>query len=271
VAVPPGTRMKDALEAVLLGPPSVSLPHSLPAVEASGGKPPPDSLQAKWFMYMVNSNDDFRRLDIARDTVGGAYYLCGEDHNAGSIWITNSADLVAWREPTTLAHGPGFPSVAAHDKNVIVTFTESDHNTYLGVWPDEWPPPFSKEAPWPWAGSLQYRLSHDRGESWDATQEVPGAEKVISSRCAWAPDGTVWLVYEALSGFGTTTALWLTHSRDDAKTWSKPKQITEGKRVDRDPDIIVSKDKVIVAFSRCLRPGGWNSIWLWQEETKNLR
>lgn len=83
---------------------------------------------------------------------------------------------------------------------------------------------------------------------------------MISSRCVWAPDGTIWVVYVKWLGQTTSTALYLTHSVNGGRTWTQPEQITSGEWVDRDPDIAIFEGKVHVAFSRCRRPGNPSSI-----------
>lgn len=251
-----------AIAKALAGPPLTALPYSLPSVRASSRAPPPDSDAAKWFIYHVKEDKDFSRLDVCGDGEGSGYYLCGEDHVAETIWVTHSHDGETWRDPLALAQGAGFPAIAARGQRVIVTYTDAGEFTYQVIWPDD--RPRSDKFFWPPAGSLKYRLSEDGGKTWGEPKTLIERKEAISSRCVWAPDGTIWVAY--VKSLGGTSALCLASSRDEGRTWTEPQQITTSKRTDRDPEIAIWRGKVVVAFSRCLRPGGWDNIWLWQHE-----
>jgi len=95
--------------------------------------------------------------------------------------------------------------------------------------------------------------------------DIRGASHAISSRCVWGADGSLCVVYVKWLGDTMTTALCLVRSLDDGRTWTEPQEITSGEWVDRDVDIALADKELIVAFSRCRRPGTPSSLWIWQE------
>jgi hypothetical protein len=242
-------------------PPLAALPHSLAGTEPLR-MPPPDSDAAKWFVYPTTRGMDFRRLDLCRDSRGKTFYLSGEDQSAGSIWMTASEDGVHWRKTVTLAPQGYFTSIGASGGQVIVTYTDrSNQNLWWDDVPRQWR---GKERFWPACGPLKYRLSRDNGKSWTEPRGLVPGKDVISSRCLWSADGTIWVVYvKTVDEVGTS--LWLTCSVDGGQSWEEARQITDGKWTDRDVDIAIHEGKLIVAFARCLGPGNPNSIWIWEE------
>jgi hypothetical protein len=218
----------------------------------------------EWYLYDTKPLRRLLRFDLCWDAKGDAFYLCGEDHTSGAIWMTKSADALAWHKLVTVGQHGCFPAIGAHGGWVIVTFADAGEYSYQNRWYDDLPARARREFFWPARGPLKYRLSSDGGENWGEPQTIEASD-VISSRCVWAPEGTIWVVYVKWLGHTTSTALYLTHSTDGGGTWSEPERITSGEYVDRDPDIAIFEGKAHVAFSRCRRPGNPSSIWLWKQ------
>lgn len=149
----------------LTNPPATVLPHSLPETRVVGKKAPLESLPGKWFIYPARPVRDFKRLDLCCDPHSHTYYLCGEDHISGTIWMTASPDGTTWRELTTLASDVCFPAICAHADQIIVTFTDAGQFSYQNLWWDDDPPEYRANFFWPARGSLKYRLSSDGGEN----------------------------------------------------------------------------------------------------------
>ena len=119
------------------------------------------------------------------------------------------------------------------------------------------------ENHWPLLGTLMMQRSSDDGQTWSKPQTVVNNPLTIQSRTYLAPNGKLWLAYVQSDPdtYEHRTSLWLTSSQDDGKTWDKPQRLTDGKFLDREPDIISRDGKILVAFSRAGR-GINTNIWV---------
>ncbi|MDD3926591.1 MAG: sialidase family protein [bacterium] len=251
----------------LFQPPLTVLPHSLPNTKYLGEKPAPDSLTGQWFTYYVlGPPRDFKRLDLCRDEKTKTFFLAGENHISGNIWVSYSSDGVTWQEPIVLAQGPAFPAVGACEDKVILTYTEGASSLYQNQWYDDDPPGSRPDYYyWPATGTLKYRLSGDGGKAWSEPKTLVKTKNIISSRIFYGTDGVIRVVYVESLGY-EATRLCLVSSSDGGKTWTEAEPITDGKSVDRDPCITVWKNKVYVAFSRYKGINAPSSIWYWQKD-----
>lgn len=219
--------------------------------------------QARWYLWLPMPQMDCRRLWMAGGSRGEAVYICGEDHVAETIWCTSSLDTKKWGERVTVARDKAFPSLSALGRNAFMSYTDTGRFSYQNKWPDDLPAN-SGTSFWPRSGILKCRVSADLGRTWQAEETIPKTDNAISSACTWAADGTLWLVYVKSLEERMSTVLCLLSSSDRGKTWSKPKKITSGQWVDRDPSIIIHQGRPLVAFSRCRAPGKETTIWLWE-------
>ncbi|HOF88159.1 MAG TPA: hypothetical protein PLZ36_08670 [Armatimonadota bacterium] len=170
--------------------------------------------------------------------------------DAGNIWITSSADAGKTWAPQT-PFGWGFlPTLAVRDGEVFVVATDRVRQILIpdymwGYWPDDWP----KGAAWPVLGKLMLWR-------WQWGQALPQEPvvvvhepKAVQSTLAVRDDGLLVLIYAKTEYVGSTTSLWITTSRDGAH-WETPRQLTDGKFLDRDASAVFYRDALWIAFAR---------------------
>ena len=112
--------------------------------------------------------------------------------------------------------------------------------------------------------------SSDAGKTWSEPQVVVDDKQIIQSQACVDANGKIWLVYvQSIPNWyeRSGVALWLTSSSDGGKTWAVSARVTDGKHLDRDPDIIFHDGKLLVAFSRTTR-GANTNIWLAEIDPK---
>jgi len=242
--------------------PLAVLPHSQEGTQPA--IPVSPSARAR-FWWFPAEEADFTWVDICRDAKGGELWLCAVNTIFASrqLVVTHSSDGAHWSRSIGLARDACYPSICADSGRLIVSFTDAGETSHQSIWSDDLVAPFRPEQPFPaMRGALRCTVSPDGGRTWEAPCTI-AESGVISSRCAWAPDGTVWLVYVGWLGDGAGSALQLVSSSDGGATWTAPRQITPGGYVDRDVAIAVHDGRVVVAFSRCDEIGGPSGIWLW--------
>lgn len=208
----------------------------------------PDSVRAKL---------DYSHFSSARDNAG-YIWLAGIDneienrhrHKAGKyflqdgMWVMCSKDgAKTWQARKIIGRGD-YPTIACAKNGDLLVFSRE-----------------SKKLTSPGFGALMMQRSRDNGQTWSKPLKVID-DKVIQTRVYRAPDNRLWLAYVQTDSLQRRrTSLWLTSSNDDGKTWKKPQRITDGKRLDREPDMIWRDGKLLIVFSRA--GGDINTnIWL---------
>lgn len=206
---------------------------------------------------------DFSRFSATR-TEKGAIWLTGIDTQLADIeppqkylWAIKSDDQgKTWGARNVIARG-NFPQIIAPPKELQIYFTDVEQFGWQGQWPeDNGRQPMSGGYDWPGRGPLMMIRSKDDGKTWSAPQKIVDDKQIIQCRACVAPDGKVWLVYvqsDPDPGSSKRASLWLISSKDNGSTWSKPSQLTDGKYLDREPDIIYRDGKLLIAFSRAGR------------------
>lgn len=257
---------------------SVALPFAI-----KGFPPPPKQWQdgvAGRLQYPVQVHDSYFRPDLLISRSGGSWYMVGIEsqgrdmgnQGVGKIWFTKSADVgKIWQQRQLLNTG-NFPTLTQNSDNELLLFyVDAGLSGYLGEWPDDAVGPTRPgDVLWPGTGSLMMQRSSDDGKTWGKPQAVGSDKRVIQSRAYVASDGRIWLTYVQSGpslGVEKRTSLWLTSSKDGGKTWASPSQLTDGKYLDREPDLTVQDDKLLIAFSRSGR-GINTNIWLAKVDLK---
>lgn len=220
----------------------------------------------------VYSAEDFSRFSATTDQ-NNTVWLVGNDlYQSGLMWAIPSKDSGKhWGARVLLGVG-NFPTLVASAKQMTFIYTKMPKYGYQGVWPDDGDRQGARERGgynWPAPGSLMQRRSLDGGRTWLAPQPVLKDNQVIESRAVLASDGRIWLVYVRSDADPTTerTSLWLTSSGDGGKSWNLPRALTDGKFLDREPDMIADGGKIRIAFSRAGR-GIDTNIWLAEVDPK---
>jgi hypothetical protein len=246
--------------------PHAALPYSIRGTPRA----PVSGHAADHFLWPLAGNrgqENYRQPFLCIDHVTGRWYMVGvEDHrgSAGELWFTYSDDKgITWEERRLFAEGSRPSLVKSANGELLLLFTQSGKYGYQGVWPDDAPePPPQDQYDWPGMGPLGLLRSRDGGRTWGDPEVVVASDSVINGRCTVAPDGRLWLVYVEGPQIGTT-ALYLTSSADNGKTWATPVQISDGTRyLDREPDIAVWDDQVLVAFARSGLGLAGENVWV---------
>lgn len=72
----------------------------------------------------------------------------------------------------------------------------------------------------------------------------------------------MWLAYvQSDAQRRQRTSLWLSSSSDNGLTWQTPQRLSDGKTLDREPDLMWQDGKLLIAFSRAGRAIN-TDIWL---------
>jgi len=205
---------------------------------------------------------DFSRFSAVR-TDKGAIWLTGIDlvlAGAGMpqkyMWVIASDDGgKSWGARNMIGRG-NFPQIIALPEELQVYYVAVNQYGSLRQWSDD---AYLKNDPysrnWPWRDALMMVRSNDDGKTWSAPKKVLDDKKIIQCRACVAPDGKIWMVYVQSNPDPEKrrTSLWLTSSSDNGSTWAKPSPLTDGKYLDREPDITYQDGKILIAFSRAGR------------------
>lgn len=170
--------------------------------------------------------------------------------DVGNIWIVSSTDGgKTWAPQAPLGWGL-MPTLAVRDGEVFVVATDRVRGTLIpdymwGYWPDEW----TKGPAWPVLGKpMLWRWRW--GEVLPKEPVVAVNEpKAVQNTLVVRDDGLLVLVYAKTEYVGSTTSLWLTTSHDGIK-WDTPRQLTDGKFLDRDASGIFYRGTLWIAFAR---------------------
>ena len=202
----------------------------------------------------------------------GDIWIAGIDQVLGDTdipqkytWVFSSSDGgKSWGARTVIGRG-NYPTIAATSKELLVFSTATAKQ--FG-YKNDWPEVDSYKRNWPGTGTLAVQRSRDNGKTWGKNLPVLKDDLVIQNSVCVAPDGRIHLVYVQSDPMGDKrTSLWLISSGDNAKTWTKPQRLTDGKTLDREPDIVWHKGKLLLAFSRGGR-GINTDIWLAEIDAK---
>lgn len=215
--------------------------------------------------------EDFSRFSATTDQNNTVWLVGTDNYKAGLMWAIPSKDSGKhWGARVLLGVG-NFPTLVASAKQMTFIYTKMPKYGYQGVWPDDGPRRGLRLGGynWPAPGSLMQRRSLDGGRTWKAPQPVLKDNQVIESRAVLASDGRIWLVYVRSDADPRQerTSLWLTSSGDGGKSWNLPRALTDGKFLDREPDMIADGGKIRIAFSRAGR-GIDTNIWLAEVDPK---
>lgn len=202
--------------------PIAVLPLAFPETKVSGNKPPADSALAQWQIYRSNSKRDLKRLACCYDQRKDKLYLSGEDDQSGAIWFATSSDATHWTNPIDLATSGCYPSITAEAGKLCLLYTDAGRFSYQNLWYDDDSPASRQKVEFtPARGMLKYRTSLDDGKTWTGAKPLPGATDVISSASLWF-NGSLWVVYVKYLPLTDATALFITCSKDNGKSWQQP-------------------------------------------------
>ena len=174
----------------------------------------------------------------------------GDQPDQGNVWITSSTDAgKTWAPQTSLGWGL-LPTIATHDGEVFVVATDRVRENRVpdymwGFWPDEW----TKGPAWPVMGRLMLWRWHWGKALPKKPVVVVNEPKAVQSTLTVCDNGLLVLIYAKTEFVGSTTSLWITTSQDGIK-WETPRQLTDGKFLDRDASAIFYQGSLWIAFAR---------------------
>lgn len=217
----------------------------------------------------VWSSLDFFRFQGSQSSTGIVWLvgidrlLANTDTPQDYLWVMQSKDGAKTWDARKLIGRGNYPTiVSAKNGDLLVFSTQTKQFGWQGEWPANAPDAQTPSRNWPGYGTLMMQRSGDQGKNWSKATQVFDDKLVIQNRVYRAPDGKLWLVYvQSDAQQRQRTSLWLSSSVDNGKTWKKPQQLTDGKTLDREPDLIWHEGKLLIAFSRAGRAINTN-IWV---------
>jgi len=223
-----------------------------------------------FFPNGIWTNLDYFRVSAVLDS-RNSIWLTGLDRGLANtdtpqdyLWVTHSKDTAKSWEARKLIGRGNYPTIASVRNGDLLVFSTRTKGQFgwQGEWPADTPKAMQESRAWPGYGTLVVQRSTNNGMTWSEASKVLESDLVIQNRVYTGPDGRLWLAYVLSDIEGRRrTSLWLMSSSDNGVSWEKPRQITDGKTLDREPDLIWHEDKLLLAFSRAGR--GFNTnIWL---------
>jgi len=217
-----------------------------------------------FFPNDISTKLDYGRVSAVWDS-RNSIWLTGLDRRlANNLWVTHSKDTAKSWEARKLIGRGNYPTIASVRNGDLLVFSTRTKRQFgwQGEWPADTPKAMQESHAWPGYGTLVVQRSTNNGMTWSEASKVLESDLVIQNRVYTGPDGRLWLAYVLSDIEGRRrTSLWLMSSSDNGVSWEKPRQITDGKTLDREPDLIWHEDKLLLAFSRAGR--GFNTnIWL---------
>lgn len=216
----------------------------------------------------IGRNPGYYRPSLLIPKVEPQWFMVGTDNS--TFWLTHSLDQgKTWKPRQTLKLNGENPNLVMRAPQQLCLFY-IDAPDADAQWPDDVDVRELATHTWPRTGRLMECRSRDDGVTWSEPQVVVNDELAIQSCACVDAAGRLWLIY-VQSDLAKVTqgraSLWLTSSGDGGQTWLPPARLTEGRYLDREPDIIAYDGKLLVAFTRGYQAVRTN-IWVAEVDPK---
>ena len=242
------------------------LPFTMEGFGKPAKLPTPDD--KSWPALPPDYFASYRRPSLLIPTVEPQWFTVGKDDS--TFWFTYSPDQgKTWQPKQVLQTDGEYPNLVMPAPKQLCLFYIDAHNS-AAEWPDDVDNIHLAPQMWPRTRKLMERRSSDDGTTWSQPQVVVNDKLAVESRACVDATGRIWLVYVQSDPERYTqgrASLWLTSSGDGGQTWMPPARLTEGRYLDREPDIIAYDGKLLVAFTRGYQAVRTN-IWVAEVDPK---
>ena len=206
---------------------------------------------------------------------GGQQWLVVGVQEEGKVWISRSSDGgQSWSLRNVLPFTGAQPWITydVERKRTLLFYVDSkvpDADPFPS-WPDDLSPTHPRWLQaWPVSGPIMVRQSTNGGVTWGKARTAVASSDAIEGQACQDSSGRLWVIYTKSSALlpRLRTELWLACSPDGGRTWLPGRQLTDGKYLDREPDVLSEGDNLVVAMSRGA-PGMDTGIWVGEVASK---